>query len=114
MNKPQINDISKTLTQTRFIHIAFSVGSKEKVYELTIKLKQDDYYVISGPRTTGDSCYESCMYYRHLRKSNRNNKIKDRVRFNYLNSILYFNLLLNIDITNLFNSKYYHLGINHW
>ena len=61
MNKPQINDVPKTLTQTGFIHIAFSVGSKEKVDELTIKLKKDGYDVISGPRTTGDGYYESCI-----------------------------------------------------
>ena len=33
MNKPQMQDSSKVLTQTGYIHIAFSVGSKEKVEE---------------------------------------------------------------------------------
>ena len=61
MNKPEINYVPKTLTQSGFIHIAFSVGSKEKVDELTIKLKKDGYDVISGPRTTGDGYYESCI-----------------------------------------------------
>lgn len=61
MNKPEMNDIEKTLIQTGFIHIAFSVGSKEKVDELTIQLKKDGYDVISGPRTTGDGYYESCI-----------------------------------------------------
>ena len=61
MNKPEMNDNEKTLTQTGFIHIAFSVGSKEKVDELTVKLKKDGYNVISGPRTTGDGYYESCI-----------------------------------------------------
>ena len=41
--------------------IAFSVGSKEKVDELTEILKSDGYEVISGPRTTGDGYYESCI-----------------------------------------------------
>ena len=54
MNKPKMNDSEKTLIQTGFIHIAFSVGSKEKVDELTMKLQRDGYNVISGPRTTGD------------------------------------------------------------
>ena len=40
MNKPEMNDTEKTLVQTGFIHIAFSVGSKEKVDELTIQLKK--------------------------------------------------------------------------
>ena len=50
-----------TLNRTGLIHIAFSVGSKEKVDELTRQLADDDYEVISGPRTTGDGYYESCV-----------------------------------------------------
>lgn len=61
MNKPQMQDSSKALTQTGYIHIAFSVGSKEKVDELTAKLKEDGYEIISGPRITGDGYYESCV-----------------------------------------------------
>ena len=47
--------------QTGYAHIAFSVGSKEKVDSLTAELKADGYEVISGPRTTGDGYYESCI-----------------------------------------------------
>ncbi|WP_455715402.1 VOC family protein [Anaerosporobacter sp.] len=61
MNKPNMSDEEKSLTRTGFAHIAFSVGSKEKVDELTAKLEQDGYEVISGPRTTGDGYYESCI-----------------------------------------------------
>lgn len=61
MNKPQMENGEKTLTRTGYIHIAFSVGSMEKVNELTSKLKSDGYEVISGPRTTGDGYYESCI-----------------------------------------------------
>ena len=61
MNKPQIDDIEKTLARTGFSHIAFSVGSKEKVNEITERLKTAGYKVISGPRTTGDGYYESCI-----------------------------------------------------
>lgn len=61
MNKPIMEDTDKTLARTGFIHIAFSVGSKEKVDQLTEQLKQDGYKVISGPRTTGDGYYESCI-----------------------------------------------------
>ena len=42
-------------------HIAFRVGSREKVDALTAELKADGYKVISGPRTTGDGYYESCI-----------------------------------------------------
>lgn len=61
MNKPEMTDLSKDLTHTGYIHIAFSVGSKEKVDALTAELKSDGYEVISGPRTTGDGYYESCV-----------------------------------------------------
>lgn len=61
MNKPNMNNEEKSLNRTGFAHIAFGVGSKEKVDELTKKLKMDGYEVISGPRTTGDGYYESCI-----------------------------------------------------
>lgn len=61
MNKPQLEDAPKTLNRTGFIHLAFSVGSKEKVDALTLQLKNDGYEIISGPRVTGDGYYESCV-----------------------------------------------------
>ena len=61
MNKPGLVDSEKQLSRTGYIHIAFSVGSKDKVDVLTETLKKDGYEVISGPRTTGDGYYESCI-----------------------------------------------------
>ena len=61
MNKPEMTDLPKDLVRTRYAHIAFSVGSKEKVDALTAQLKADGYEVVSGPRTTGDGYYESCI-----------------------------------------------------
>ncbi len=61
MNRPGMDDPEKTLNRTGLIHIAFSVGSREKVDELTRQLEADGYEVISGPRTTGDGYYESCV-----------------------------------------------------
>lgn len=61
MNKPGMDDQEKTMARTGFIHVAFSVGSKEKVDELTKRLKDDGYEIVSGPRTTGDGYYESCV-----------------------------------------------------
>lgn len=61
MNHPDMQDMKKELRRTGLVHIAFSVGSKEKVDELTARLKEDGYEVISGPRTTGDGYYESCV-----------------------------------------------------
>ena len=61
MNKPVMEDVEKTVTRTGYIHIAFSLGSKEAVDKLTEKIKLDGYEVLSGPRTTGDGYYESCI-----------------------------------------------------
>ncbi|MBP1566576.1 MAG: VOC family protein [Oscillospiraceae bacterium] len=61
MNKPQINDDEKALNHTGYIHIAFRLGSKTAVDELTEKMRNDGYTVVSGPRTTGDGYYESCI-----------------------------------------------------
>ena len=60
MRKPSIADEAK-IARTGYIHIAFSVGSKEKVDTLTETLKNDGFEVISPPRTTGDGYYESCV-----------------------------------------------------
>ena len=61
MNKPQMMDDEKGLNRTGFIHIAFSLGSKNAVDVLTEKMRNDGYNVISGPRITGDGYYESCI-----------------------------------------------------
>lgn len=61
MNKPELADPEKELNRTGLIHIAFSVGSKERVDELTKTLEYAGYQVVSGPRTTGDGYYESCV-----------------------------------------------------
>ena len=61
MHKPDLADEEKALNRTGLIHIAFSVGSKQRVDELTQLLQSDGYCVVSGPRTTGDGYYESCI-----------------------------------------------------
>ena len=61
MNKPGMDDAEKALARTGFAHVAFSVGSRELVDELTKALKADGFEVVSGPRTTGDGYYESCI-----------------------------------------------------
>ena len=61
MNKPGMDDPEKHLNRTGYAHIAFSVGSKEKVDALTERLQTEGYKVVSGPRTTGDGYYESCI-----------------------------------------------------
>ncbi len=61
MTKPGMVDQEKPLNRTGYAHIAFSVGSRERVDELTEELRTAGFEVVSGPRTTGDGYYESCV-----------------------------------------------------
>jgi lactoylglutathione lyase len=42
-------------------HFAISVGSKQRVDELTSKLSKDGFPIVDGPRRTGDGYYESVV-----------------------------------------------------
>ena len=44
-----------------YTHLAFSVGSIERVNALTAKLEEDGFKVLEGPRKTGDGYYESVV-----------------------------------------------------
>lgn len=61
MTREDLVNLPKALTRTGFAHIAFSLGSKEAVDHLTNRLIADGYELLSGPRTTGDGYYESCI-----------------------------------------------------
>ena len=61
MTKPDLTDSGDLLNRYGYAHIALSAGSKENVDQLTARLKADGYPVLSGPRTTGDGYYESCI-----------------------------------------------------
>ncbi len=61
LTKPGMMDQEKPLNRTGYAHIAFSVGSRERVDELTEELRTAGYEVVSGPRITGDGYYESCV-----------------------------------------------------
>lgn len=61
MQRPEMVNLPKEAARTGYAHIAFSVGSREKVDALTAELKVDGYDVVSGPRITGDGYYESCI-----------------------------------------------------
>lgn len=61
MSRPDMVNSKKDIMQTGYIHLAFSVGSKEKVDILTNELREAGYKILSGPRTTGDGYYESCI-----------------------------------------------------
>lgn len=57
----EIQESENTHARMGYIHIAFSVGSREKVDALTNRFREDGYRILSGPRTTGDGYYESCI-----------------------------------------------------
>ncbi len=61
MQRPDVpvsmNDIDQQFTG--YIHLAFSIGSREAVDALTERLRADGYRILDGPRTTGDGYYES-------------------------------------------------------
>ena len=61
MNKPEMEDVAKMVNRTGYAPIAFSVGSVEEVNRLTSRFREDGFEVLSGPRTTGDGYYESCI-----------------------------------------------------
>ena len=61
MTKPDLTDSGNLLDRFGHAHIAFSVGSREAVNELTEQLKAGGYPALSGPRVTGDGYYESCV-----------------------------------------------------
>jgi lactoylglutathione lyase len=44
-----------------YSHLAFSVGSRERVDGLTAELREAGHSVASAPRTTGDGYYESVV-----------------------------------------------------
>lgn len=60
MQKPELVEL-ETADYYGITHFAFSVGSEEKVNELTDRLKKEGFQVFDGPRTTGDGYYESVV-----------------------------------------------------
>ncbi|MDO5582151.1 MAG: VOC family protein [Planctomycetia bacterium] len=61
MTRSDLEDPEKSEFRTGYIHLAFSLGSSEAVDSITKRLADDGFTVLSGPRTTGDGYYESCV-----------------------------------------------------
>ncbi len=61
MNIPSLNKADTSPNRIGYIHIALSVGSREKVDSITKMLKTDGFTVLSEPRITGDGYYESSV-----------------------------------------------------
>lgn len=61
MSRPDMVEGGRDPLRRGYIHLAFSVGGRERVDELTETLRTDGFAVLSGPRVTGDGYYESCV-----------------------------------------------------
>ena len=61
MNRSELQEDERGVHRTGYAHIAFRLGSKQAVDALSERLQQNGYPVVSGPRTTGDGYYESCI-----------------------------------------------------
>ena len=61
MTRPGLAKSEASSLRCGYIHLAFGVANDEAVDALTERLRGDGYEVASGPRATGDGCYESCI-----------------------------------------------------
>ncbi len=61
MTLPTLKDTPDKSEHIGWAHVAFTVGSREKVHTLTEQLRQDGYRIMSEPRFTGDGYYESVV-----------------------------------------------------
>ena len=61
MQRPDTADTDPSKPNIGFIHLSFSLGSKQAVDDKTIELRNSGYKIVSGPRTTGDGYYETAV-----------------------------------------------------
>ncbi|HEX3076495.1 MAG TPA: VOC family protein [Lachnospiraceae bacterium] len=61
MSHVELNEYKVADKTNGWNHIAFSVGDKETVLELTNRIVSDGYELLSPPRVTGDGYFESCV-----------------------------------------------------
>lgn len=61
MTRPGLSAMTERSGNYGYAHISVSVGSREKVDAVTMRLTEDGYRRLDGPRTTGDGFYESAI-----------------------------------------------------
>lgn len=61
MQRPEVTEPLTEVNRAGYIHMSVAVGSKEAVDGKTKELQSAGYECLSGPRTTGDGYYESCI-----------------------------------------------------
>ena len=57
--KEELTKKNQELLFLGYHHVAFRLGSRERVDELTTRHQEDGYQLLSRPRLTGDGYYES-------------------------------------------------------
>jgi len=61
MHRAHLKESVRSEFTAGYAHLAFSTGSEEAVENLTKRMREGGVPVVSGPRRTGDGCYESCV-----------------------------------------------------
>jgi lactoylglutathione lyase len=61
MHRPGMSQNSGSTDLTGITHLAFSVGNRTTVDQLTERLRLDGYVIAGEPRVTGDGYYESVI-----------------------------------------------------
>lgn len=63
MHKPNIIElpVSTNVQHLGLAHLAFCAGSVDQVEKLTLRLREDGFYIAGDPRKTGDGYYESIV-----------------------------------------------------
>jgi lactoylglutathione lyase len=61
MHRPGMSQNSGSTDLTGITHLAFSVGSREAVDQLTEKLRSKGHVIAGEPRVTGDGYYKSVI-----------------------------------------------------
>ena len=85
MMRPDImSDNSKRGFNMGIAHFAISVGGKDKVNELTERLRNDNFTIFSEPRTTGDGYYESVVLDPEGNLSGNFSLINEQYQYNHI------------------------------
>jgi len=61
MRKPSVDKPLNTDERIGITHIAFKLGSKDAVVNLTETLRSDGFHIVGDPRTSGDGYFESAV-----------------------------------------------------
>jgi len=61
MHTPETMLVDDDTPATGYAHVAIAVGTEAEVDALTVRLENNGYPILDGPRRTGDGYYESVV-----------------------------------------------------